>query len=51
MNEMFDAIKEGHDRMNGEADKLLIRLYRSRGDLKAHICVGERVYIKGRERP
>lgn len=51
INEMFDTIKEEHDRMNGEADKLLIRLYDSRGDLKAHICAGERVYIKDGERP
>lgn len=51
IDEMCDTIKEEHDRMNGEADKLQIRLYDSRADLRAHICAGERVYIKNKERP
>lgn len=43
INEMCDEIKERHDKLNGEADELLIRLYNGREDFKEHKCAGEGV--------
>jgi len=44
LDEMFDRVRDEHDLMNGKPDKLTIRLYDSRDDLKNGNCKGEKVF-------
>jgi len=44
LEKMFDRVRDEHDLMNGKPDKLTIRLYDSRDDLKAGNCKGEKVF-------
>ncbi len=44
LEEMFDKARDEHDLMNGKPDRLTIRLYDSRDDLKDGNCKGEKIF-------
>ena len=43
---MVDEVRNFHNTLNGEADKLEINLYNSRNDWKSGACKGSKVYYK-----
>lgn len=45
MKSMFEAVKEEYYLINGNADKLMLRLYTSENGIKTGDCRGESVYI------
>ena len=44
--DLFEEIREFHNKLNGEPNKLMIKLYNSRNDCKFGNCIGSKTYYK-----
>lgn len=44
--DLFEEIREFHNKLNGEPNKMMIKLYNSRNDCKFGNCIGSKTYYK-----